>query len=171
MLRRFIGLILLVALLAVILPSSANGQFEFFTEESYWGMIIIGALIVVGIIWLIWEAFDDNGPKDAGEMFIGFNSLTEQLGLAPQSFQYGALEPVDFSLNWLITDKKDGRLWVSAGIDLSADMDMTGLEFDETAYGGNILLGYESDPLDFQIRFLRTSEDELRATLLMEFKL
>lgn len=170
MLRRFIGLAIIVALMAVILPSAANGQFEFFTEELYWGMYIVGALIVAGIIWLLWEASDDDGPEEAGEMFVSFNSPGEQLGIMPQSLQNLSREPVEFSLNWLITDVREDRLWVSAGIGLDARMDVIGLEFDEKGYGGNVVFGYKSGALDFQMRFLSTTEHDMLATMMMEYE-
>jgi hypothetical protein len=164
LLKRFLILILFVMLLALTLPSTAEASFTL--SDAYWTAVVAAGLLLVGLVWLIWEAFDDDGPEEAGEMFFDFGSSPSMILSQPVR----TFEPVDLSLNLMLTDRRENDLWMAVGINQSARLDGKNFGFYDPVYAGNFIFGYETGPFDCQLRFLITNEQESRALFSLEYE-
>jgi hypothetical protein len=65
-----------------------------------------------------------------------------------------------YDCDWLLTPKLDNRLWTGAGVTMrfsptSADY------FSELAYGGNIVMGYNTDDWNYMARFIQFDDETI----------
>jgi hypothetical protein len=148
LLKQGIILILFAALLFFMCPVPS------FADSGTTILILLGlAFIVVLIIHA-----DQNLFK--GMFFDAYGLDSNGILQWAQDTQAMQGRDMFYDCDWLLTPKLDNRLWTGAGVTMrfsptSADY------FSELAYGGNIVMGYNTDDWNYMARFIQFDDETI----------
>ena len=117
---------------------------------------------VVFIIWAISEAASFSG--DAGDVVFNPHGVSNS-PITGNSLSQPPIssDTIDYDIDWLLTDRREGRIWVASGITLKFPQTFSGYSFDYAGIGGNIKMGYRSGSWDYNIYFSSFTTDEAKA--------
>ena len=159
--RNLVIMLLITALLFLLFPGAA------FADSGTTVLVVI--LVLVGA----WILLDKAGYGDQWDSYISLSGASPMMlmKLNPASPGYIGND-INFNYDWLLTDKRQNRVWTGAGMTLNykgLDADATSLSAsDEMRFGGNLMMGFSSEDYDFEMILFTFDDGETTGKL--EFK-
>ena len=169
--KRAVVLLVLVALLFLMNPpmSFAGDRSVAMDDEGTGGLqtlaIFIYAAVVVGVVLIIWGLYEISSfSGNAGDMVFNLHGFsTSSIGGNNLSTPPISSDAINYDIDWLLTDRREGRIWVASGITLKFPDTFSGYSVDYAGIGGNIKMGYRSDLWDYNIYFSSFTADDQKA--------
>jgi hypothetical protein len=139
----FLAVILMVTMLFLLLPSPA-------VADTGLGTILL-ILAVAFIVLFAQGEFDFNGngyfSVSPGDIFVDIQGLIPNFAFSgSEDFQSFSQDNIHYNIDWLLTERHEGRAWVGAGFTVDTGPGLGDLALDEFNYGTNVLFGYMEGP-------------------------
>lgn len=161
--KGFLALFLMVTLLCLLLPSPV------FADDTGEGilLILLGIILIGGVVFAVAAAagggfWDNTFDTDLGEMIIDVQGTSIQpSGFSPvQTLSPYRGIPVEYNIDWLLTERREGHLWAAAGITFESFPGLPLFDIDGSSSGKNLMFGYSDGPWHQKWLFTYFPEDD-----------
>ena len=165
--KGILAILLMTTLLCLLLPTPATADYL-----GTWTVIAItGALILIFGIYKVmeWDNYFDINP---GDIFVNVrsNSLPVATLNPVQATQAHLGQNMEFDLDWLLTERIEGKPWVGTGITIEFMPGPGGFSKDEIRYGHNFTFGYREGQWDHKLFMLYFPDEEFRMNVDMVYR-